>query len=95
MTSPASRRLRVLHYAGRAVQLAEDLSEESIEDGFLERLASAHSNRNEAGSGREVYQSSVRPAKVTWEMLAAHYGDGVFLRDVPRNDNALLLRRRA
>ena len=75
--------IQVLQYAGRAVQLAEDLSGESIEDGFLERLARAHSNRSEAGSGREIYERSVRPAKVNWEMLGAHYAMASFFETYP------------
>ena len=75
--------IQVLQYAGRAVQLAEDLSGESIEDGFLERLARAHSNRGEAGSGRDIYERSVRPAKVTWEMLGAHYAMASFFETYP------------
>ena len=75
--------IQVLQYAGRAVQLAEDLSGESIEDGFLERLARAHSNRSEAGSGRDIYERSVRPGKVTWEMLGAHYAMASFFETYP------------
>lgn len=75
--------IQVLCYAGRAVQLAEDLSGESIEDGFLERLGHAHSNRAEAGSGRDIYERSVRPAKVNWEMLGAHYAMASFFETYP------------
>ena len=75
--------IQVLQYTGRAVQLAEDLSGESIEDGFLERLGHAHSNRAEAGSGHDIYERSVRPAKVNWEMLGAHYAMASFFETYP------------
>ena len=74
-----------IELAGRAVQLAEDLSDDSIEDAFLERLAHARSNRAEAGTGRDIYEHSVRPAKVTWEMLGAHYAMASFFEAYPES----------
>lgn len=66
--------VQILQYAGRAVQLAEDLSPNAtIEDDFLDALEKARSNRADAGSGRDIYEKSVKPSKVTWEMLGAHY----------------------
>jgi hypothetical protein len=75
--------IQVLQYAGRAIQLAEDLSGESVEQGFLERLEKAQSNRVEDGSGRDIYERSVRPAKVNWEMLGAHYAMASFFETYP------------
>ena len=66
--------VQILQYAGRAIQLAEDLSQNArIEDDFLEALEKARSNHADAGSGRDIYEKSVKPSKVTWEMLGAHY----------------------
>ena len=66
--------VQILQYAGRAVQLAEDLSQNAtIEDDFLGALEKARSNHADAGSGRDIYEKSVKPSKFTWEMLGAHY----------------------
>lgn len=77
--------IQVLQYAGRAVQIAEDVSGESVEDGFLARLDKARSNRVELGSGRDIYQRSVRPAKMTWERMGAHYAIASFFETYPED----------
>lgn len=66
--------VQVLQYAGRAVQLGQELFGEDLETGFLERLEAAQSNIPESGTGRDVYESSVRPAMVDLRKVAAHYG---------------------
>jgi len=65
---------QILQYAGRALQLAEELFEPGVEEQFLQRLEKAASNQPEAGSGRHVYEETVRPAKVSLERVGAHYG---------------------
>lgn len=75
--------IQVLQYAGRALQLLENVGGANLEDGFLRRLAKAHSNRVESGSGRDIYQRRVQPAKLTWEMLGAHYAMATFFEAYP------------
>ena len=53
---------QVIRYAGRAVQLGQELFGDGIEDGFLRRLEEAQSNVPEAGNGRTVYERAARPA---------------------------------
>jgi alpha-amylase/alpha-mannosidase (GH57 family) len=68
--------IQILRYAGRAVQLAQDLfpaPAASLETGLLERLSRARSNRTEAGTAREIYERSVKASRVTVESLAAHH----------------------
>ncbi|HSF15445.1 MAG TPA: DUF3536 domain-containing protein [Vicinamibacteria bacterium] len=65
--------IQILRYAGRAVQLGEDVLGQPIEAKFLQKLDLAVSNRAGAGTGRDVYLRNVRPAMITWEMLCAHY----------------------
>jgi alpha-amylase/alpha-mannosidase (GH57 family) len=64
---------QVLRYAGRAVQLSQDLFGDSIEQEVLELLSRAGSNRPETGTGRDLYEKNVRPNRVTFDSLAAHY----------------------
>ena len=75
--------IQVLRYAGRAVQLAEDLTNESIEPDFLDTLSRARSNRVREGTGRDLYEKYVRPSKISWEMLAAHYAIASFFEVAP------------
>ena len=65
--------VQVLQYAGRAVQLAQQLFEDSIEGDFLDLLSEAKSNIPEHGNGRDVYEKFVRPAMVDLAKVGAHY----------------------
>ncbi len=65
--------VQVMQYAGRVVQLAHELFEVHVEEGFLERLARAQSNIPDEGSGRDVYDRRVRPAAVDLAKVAAHH----------------------
>jgi alpha-amylase/alpha-mannosidase (GH57 family) len=66
--------VQVLHYAGRAIQLAREVAgEPHIEPQFLERLRDAKSNLPEQGNGEEIYRKWVIPAVVTMEKVAGHY----------------------
>jgi alpha-amylase/alpha-mannosidase (GH57 family) len=65
--------VQVIHYAGRAVQLAEQSGAEPIEAEFLDRLAAAKSNLPEHGDGRQIYEKFVRSARIDMERVAAHF----------------------
>jgi alpha-amylase/alpha-mannosidase (GH57 family) len=65
--------VQVIQYAARALQLAEELFGESLEEGFLERLAQAQSNLSELGDGRRIYERFVKPARVNLPGVGAHY----------------------
>jgi alpha-amylase/alpha-mannosidase (GH57 family) len=65
--------VQVIAYAGRAVQLAEDLSAFPVEEPFLERLAQAKSNLPQHADGRVIYQKFVKPAMVDLLRVGAHY----------------------
>jgi len=65
--------VQVIHYAGRALRLAEECSGESIEAEFLQQLAKAKSNLPEHGDGAQIYEKWVRPAVIDIERVAGHY----------------------
>ena len=65
--------VQVIHYAGRAVQLGQEIFGDRIESEFAERLARAKSNLPERGDGRSIYEKLVKPAIVDWEKVGAHY----------------------
>jgi hypothetical protein len=64
---------QVIHYAGRVIQLAQELFGDHIEEQFLERLSGAISNLPDQGTGRDVYERYVRPSVVDLPKVAAHY----------------------
>ena len=64
--------VQVVMYAGRVVQLAEQLFNENVETQFLERLALAKSNLAEYGTASDVYLRYVKPAIVDLEKVGAH-----------------------
>ncbi len=63
--------VQVIQYAGRVVQLAQDLFGDSIEEDFLKILEQAKSNIPEQGDGRRIYEHLVRPA-----MMVTNLSDG-------------------
>jgi alpha-amylase/alpha-mannosidase (GH57 family) len=65
--------VQVIQYAGRVVQLAEQLFDVPFEEPFLERLAKAHSNLIEYGDGADIYKKYVRPSILDLEKVGAHY----------------------
>jgi alpha-amylase/alpha-mannosidase (GH57 family) len=65
--------VQVLEYAGRAMQLGQDLFDDALEEGFLDLLDKAKSNISERQGGRRIYERSVKTAMVDWEKVGAHY----------------------
>ncbi len=65
--------VQVIQYAGRVVQLAEQLFGVALETAFLERLAMAKSNLAEHGDGAKIYRKMIKPNVVDLEKLGAHY----------------------
>jgi alpha-amylase/alpha-mannosidase (GH57 family) len=65
--------VQVILYAGRVVQLAEELFGQPLEARFLERLSAARSNLPEYGDGANIYKRYVKPAMVDLEKVGAHY----------------------
>ncbi len=65
--------VQVIQYAGRAIQLSQELGGDGLEPQFLDRLEQAKSNIPEHADGRKVYEKFVRPAMVDLQKVAAHY----------------------
>jgi alpha-amylase/alpha-mannosidase (GH57 family) len=65
--------VQVIHYAGRALELAKEFLGAEIEPQFLEHLRQAKSNLPEHGDGAQIYEKWVKPASVNIEKLAGHY----------------------
>jgi alpha-amylase/alpha-mannosidase (GH57 family) len=65
--------VQVMQYAGRVVQLAGELFDDSVEEDFLKILGQAESNIPEQGNGRRIYENLVRPAVIGLVDVAAHH----------------------
>ena len=65
--------VQVLQYAGRAVQLSEDITQDNLETAFVKRLTSAKSNVPEHQNGAVIYKKFVKPALIDLKKVAAHY----------------------
>jgi alpha-amylase/alpha-mannosidase (GH57 family) len=71
LTGPAT--LQILQYAGRALQLSQQISGEDREEAFLERLQEAWSNVPGLGNGRHVYERFIKPTMLDLVGVGAHY----------------------
>lgn len=64
--------VQVLKYAGRAMDLMQDLGLPTPRDAFLEVLSEARSNVPEWGNGADVFARFVDPLRTTPSRVAAH-----------------------
>jgi hypothetical protein len=75
--------IQVIQFAGRAVQLAQQLFGDPLESQFIEKLAGVRSNVSEYGDGQRVYEKFVRPSMVDWERVGAHYAISSLFESYP------------
>jgi hypothetical protein len=74
--------VQVIQYAGRILQLADQLFSGSFEPGFLEHLELAKSNIPEHRDGRAIYEKFVRPAMLDLKNVGAHYAISSLFLDI-------------
>jgi hypothetical protein len=65
--------IQIIQYAGRVVQLAEELFAEPLEPLFIAKLEAVESNAPEYGDGAKIYRKYVKPSMIDLEKLGAHY----------------------
>jgi hypothetical protein len=65
--------VQVLQYAGRALQLAQQLFNTDLEPGFIARLGKAPSNLASERDGASIYERRVKPAIIGLADVGAHY----------------------
>jgi alpha-amylase/alpha-mannosidase (GH57 family) len=75
--------VQVIHYAGRALQLAEECCREKLESQFLQDLAMAKSNLLEVGDGAKIYEKWVKPAVIDIERVGGHYAISSLFESYP------------
>ena len=66
--------MKVLEYAGRALQLAREIfTDEDLEPRFLDLLAEARSNVAAHANAAQLYRKFVQPAMIDLPKVGAHY----------------------
>ena len=65
--------VQCIQYAGRVIDLAEQLFSGEIEPAFLEKLSLAKSNIPDHVDGAHIYNKWVKPAVIDLRKVAAHY----------------------
>jgi alpha-amylase/alpha-mannosidase (GH57 family) len=78
--------VQIIAYAGRVLQLAEQLFGEpgkALEEEFLKVLSEAPSNVTDIGNGAEVYRRYVLPSRLDLEHVGAHYAISSMFRSYP------------
>jgi alpha-amylase/alpha-mannosidase (GH57 family) len=73
--------VQVMHYAGRALQLAREVFSNDLESSFLRFLEQAKSNIPEHGDGKRIFEKSVKPSAVDLVKVGAHYAMSSFFED--------------
>lgn len=63
----------ILQHASRAIQLAAEFSDQSIEESFLQNLSRGRSNLPDRGRGDQIYERAVRSQWVTPEKVVNHF----------------------
>jgi len=75
--------VQIIQYAGRVLQLAQNVLDLDLEPPFLERLALAPSNLPEDKNGRRIYERFVKPSIVDREHLGAHFAVSSLFENYP------------
>ncbi|NJP05288.1 MAG: DUF3536 domain-containing protein [Chloroflexaceae bacterium] len=76
--------VQIIQYAGRVIQLAEQVLGLSLEGEFLNKLEHARSNQPHYGHGRHIYEHFVKPAMVDLKQVGAHYAISSVFTSYPK-----------
>jgi len=75
--------VQVIHYAGRALQLARECCDEKTRRGVSAASGSGESNLPEHGDGAKIYEKWVKPAVVDIERVGGHYAISSLFENYP------------
>ena len=75
--------VQVIQYAGRAVQLAQELFGDALEQRFVEKLSAAKSNIPELADGAAIYAKFVKPSMIDLSKLGAHFAISSIFENYP------------
>lgn len=76
---------QILQYACRAIQLTSQLTQQDLEQEFINLLAKAPSNLPQFENGAGVYKQLVLPSKVSLQRVGMHYAVASLFEDDPES----------
>ena len=65
--------IQIMKYAARAMELVKEFSSVDYEENFLTILQRAKSNIEQYENGKKIYETFVKPAKITIDKIASHW----------------------
>ena len=82
--------VQIMKYAARAMELASDFAKTNFEKTFLSVLQKAKSNILEFGSGKDIYNSWVKPSSIGFsEIVAQNAIEAIFKTDMSEDEYEL------
>ena len=75
--------VQIMQYAGRAIQLSENVFNGAMESAFLDKLSKAKSNLPEMKDGAHIYEKLVKPAMIDTKKVGVHYAVSSLFEDYP------------
>ncbi len=79
--------VQIIQYAGRVLQLSQEVFGDALEARFMELLSYAESNMPEHKNGRHIFETIVRPTMLNLERVGAHYALASLFEDYPEQTN--------
>ncbi|MBI2304766.1 MAG: DUF3536 domain-containing protein [Chloroflexi bacterium] len=76
---------QIMHYAGRAVQLAQEVFGDEMESRFLQLLERAPSNIKDFRNGRHIFERFIKPAMIDLPRVGAHYAINSLFQNYPQH----------
>lgn len=76
---------QIMQYACRAIQLAVQVSNKDLEEGFLSRLALAPSNVTAYNNAAKVYRKYVKPSLINLKRVGMHYAVASIFEEDPED----------
>ncbi len=77
--------VQVLQYAARAMQLAREVSNMSLEDTYINLLERAPSNIPEFKNGAQVYETLVKPSVLNLARVGVHFAVSSLFEEYPES----------
>lgn len=74
---------QIIQYAGRAMQLTREITQQDFEPQFIALLEKAPGNTPERKNGAEVFQKNVKPLMIDLMDVGAHYAISSLFEDYP------------
>ncbi|MBM3699545.1 MAG: DUF3536 domain-containing protein [Actinobacteria bacterium] len=77
--------IQIMRHACRAIELAEDLSSQELEPGFIKTLKNAKSNISSYIDGKNIYEKYVAPSLYDFKKILAYLAFEMLFKENPRD----------